>query len=459
MGTGPKAPTSSRRPAVAAGTDVALGDVLDGKYRVDRVLGAGGMGVVVAAQHQLLDQNVAIKLLLEGALQSPESIARFEQEARAAVRIKSQHVARVIDVGHLDTGAPYIVMEHLDGEDLAVRLQERGALAIDEAVELVLQTCDALAEAHALGIVHRDLKPGNLFCTRGADRLPSIKVLDFGISKILWDSGAVQRDRAITRTQTLVGTPHYMSPEQMQSSKHVDARTDLWSLGVILFELLAGRPPFDGDELPSLILKVATAGVPSLRALRPEVPARLEGVVLKCLEKDPARRYANVGELSVALGPFAPARARSLVERIVRIVDANGQAATAVATAPPPPREPTIAPWDAAAGGSTRSRRPVRAWTAAAALALLFVVGGAAVSRRSSSTPASGPPVGPTEPSSAPAAVVSASAAPALPSVADSSVPPPAASVLPVSKPRRAAPPRTPAAASAPTPRVSYDHM
>ena len=241
------------------GSDVAAGvregDVLAGKYRVERVLGVGGMGVVVVAHHLQLDEKVALKFLLAEALGDSEAVIRFVREARAAVKIKSEHVARLIDVGQLENGSPYMVMEYLKGGDLAAWLQERGTMPLEQAVEFVLQACEAIAEAHALGIVHRDLKPANLFCIRRADSRLSIKVLDFGISKIVRKTGDLHPDVSMTRTNAVLGSPAYMSPEQMQASKHVDARTDIWSLGVILFELLSGRIPFEGEAVTELAIK------------------------------------------------------------------------------------------------------------------------------------------------------------------------------------------------------------
>lgn len=185
-------------------TPVNEGEILAGKYRVERVLGVGGMGVVVAALHIALDERVAIKFLLPEALTNAEAVARFAREARAAVKIKSQHVARVIDVGTLETGAPYMVMEFLKGQDLSNHLRQHGALPIADAVDFVLQACEALAEAHALGIVHRDLKPSNLYLTHQRDGTPVVKVLDFGISKVSGDARE-KSDGALTRTSALMG--------------------------------------------------------------------------------------------------------------------------------------------------------------------------------------------------------------------------------------------------------------
>jgi serine/threonine-protein kinase len=311
---------------------VREGDILAGKYRVDRVLGVGGMGVVVAAHHVELDDRVAIKFLLPEALHNGEAVARFAREAQAAVKIKSEHVARVTDVGRLDNGAPYIVMEYLEGLDLSAWLQQRGALAIDQAVEFLLQACEAIAEAHALGIVHRDLKPANLFVIRRADGGLSVKVLDFGIAKRIGAQGA-----NITSTAAVMGSPLYMSPEQLNSSKDADARTDVWALGVILYELLAGEPPFIAETVPGVMLKITASEPAPLRARRPEVPVALERVILRCLEKDRSKRLPTIGDLAHALVDFGTPRSRLSVERIAGIMAASGIPLSAAdATAAPP---------------------------------------------------------------------------------------------------------------------------
>jgi tRNA A-37 threonylcarbamoyl transferase component Bud32 len=320
---------------------VRPGDILAGKYRVERVLGMGGMGVVVAAHHLQLDEKVALKFLLPEALGNPLAVARFAREARAAVKIKSEHVARVIDVGTLPNGAPYIVMEYLEGGDLSAWLAQRGPLPIELAVEFVLQACVALADAHALGIVHRDLKPANLFCVRRSDGQLSIKVLDFGISKLV--ESVAGPGMSMTKTAALMGSPLYMSPEQMRSSKDVDAQTDIWALGVILFELMTGRPAFVADSATALAIQVATEPPPSMQSFRHDVPMGLEGVILRCLEKDPRRRHRNVAELAFALLPFGPRRARALVERISGIVQAAGLSVGALAMPPSPLAEGTVA--------------------------------------------------------------------------------------------------------------------
>src|ERR1035438_8352695 len=306
-------------PSVAG---VQEGEILDGEYRVERVLGIGGMGVVVAAHHLQLDERVALKFLLPQSLGDADAVARFIREARAAVKIKSEHVARVTDVGVLPNGAPYMVMEYLEGGDLAAWIQQRGALPSEQAVDFVLQACVALAEAHALGIVHRDLKPANLFCVQRSDGQLSIKVLDFGISKVAALAGSGP-SMAMTKTASLMGTPFYMSPEQLRSSKDVDAQTDIWALGVILFELISGRPPFQGDSITELAIKINNEAPPAMRTLRPDVPNELQLAVLKCLEKDRRHRFRTVADLAQALLPFAPKRAHGTVERISGILQGS----------------------------------------------------------------------------------------------------------------------------------------
>ncbi len=323
-GTRPGAPRT-----MESGVGIQAGDVIAGKYVVERVLGIGGMGVVVAARHQGLDERVAVKFLQPMLAGHAHAVARFTREARAAVKIKSEHVAKVYDVGELETGTPYIIMEYLEGSDLAHWLSERGVLPIEQAVEFVLEACEAIAEAHALGIVHRDLKPGNLFVVHSIHGSYSIKVLDFGISK-LTNSMRLGDGGPVTRTAEFIGSPRYMSPEQMRSSKDVDARTDVWSLGVILYELLAGTCPFAADNLPDLALRVVHADPARLRDQRREVPSGLEQVIRKCLEKTPQERYRSVRELAMALSPFASKRAQSSIQRISAIGEPiSGLAVTA----------------------------------------------------------------------------------------------------------------------------------
>ena len=386
---------------LAAG--VRPGDVLAGKYRVERVLGAGGMGVVVAAHHLQLDERVALKFLLPEALKNAEAVGRFDREARAAVKIKSEHVARVIDVGRLENGAPYMVMEYLEGADLSAWLAQRGAMPVEQAVDFVLQACEAIAEAHALGIVHRDLKPANLFCIRRADGQLSIKVLDFGISKVT-TPGTLGHD--MTSTSAIVGSPLYMSPEQLQSSKDVDTRTDIWSLGVILFELLAGRVPFVAEAVTELVIKIATEPCPPVRSMRGDVPPGLEQIIAICLQKERDRRFANVGELAIALRDYASKRARGSVERIIgtlravgmtaAMLPASGEYRSAPQAALQPP-SPATAPNTVSTWGRTRSSvRPpsssaAAVWIVVGVVAVVGLgVGGAAFLKSRAGRPALG---------------------------------------------------------------------
>ena len=318
-------------PKLAAG--VCEGEILAGKYRIERVLGVGGMGAVVAARHLQLDTRVAIKFLLPGMLGDENAVSRFAREARAAVKITSEHVARVFDVGTLDNGAPYMVMEFLEGGDLAAWLQQGGPLPIEQAVDFVLQACVAVADAHSLGIVHRDLKPANLFCVRRSDGQFLIKVLDFGISKLI-DGAASSARMSMTSTTAVMGSPLYMSPEQMQSPKGVDASTDIWALGIVLFELLTGKVPFTGTTFGEIAVKVATQLPPPMRAERPDVPPDLEAAIRKCLRPNRDDRYRNVAELAVAIIPFGPARARTSVDRISGILHASSPPDAAFDAAP-----------------------------------------------------------------------------------------------------------------------------
>ena len=322
------------------------GTVLAGKYKVERIIGQGGMGVVVEARHITLDERVALKFLLPEYASHPEASGRFLREARAAVKIKSEHVARVSDVGTLDTGAPYMVMEFLEGDDLSRLLEKQGVLQIPDAIDYVVQGCEALAEAHGHGIVHRDLKPANLFLTKRSNGTPLVKVLDFGISKM---SGAGVDN--LTKTTTAMGSALYMSPEQMQATRGVDHRTDIYALGVTLYELLAGKQPFYADTLPQLCAAVFT-GVPTpIRESRPDVPPELAAVMEKAYARDRAHRYQSVAELVVALAPFAPPRSRPTIEGVAHMggISANAIAPSGVHAAPMP-SAPNL---NAAALGST----------------------------------------------------------------------------------------------------------
>jgi serine/threonine-protein kinase len=301
----------------------AVGEVIAAKYQVERVLGVGGMGVVVAARHLQLGQRVAIKFMRSAIAQDGNAAARFLREARAAVALTSQHAAKVIDVGTLDSGAPYMVMEYLAGVDLGEVLHRDGPLPVVEAVGAVLQACEAIAEAHALGIVHRDLKPTNLFVTAHTDGTPLVKVLDFGISKTLGFNSS-EGDQGLTASGSVMGSPRYMSPEQARNAKAVDRRSDIWALGVILYELLTGVEPFAGETLGETLAKILSDSPPPVNEIRPDVPEALAAVIAQCLLRKLGDRVQTVADLADKLAPFASPSALLSVERIQRI--ARGRA-------------------------------------------------------------------------------------------------------------------------------------
>ena len=282
---------------------VAQGEIVAGKYRVERVLGVGGMGVVVSARHTTLDQVVAIKFLVANELESHEvSIGRFLAEARAAARIESDYVCRVFDVGTLPTGVPFMVMEHLEGRDLDEEIAQRGQLELVEAVDFVLQAADALAAAHVLGIVHRDIKPANLFLALRPDGTRRVKVLDFGISKV----GGHDSPR-LTQGASSLGTPAYMSPEQVRAASDVDARTDIWGLGAILYELITGQMAFVGKDVQAILEHVLKDAPCPMQSLRRDVPSELEAIVMRCLERDRDRRWGSAATFAGALSSYGSA--------------------------------------------------------------------------------------------------------------------------------------------------------
>jgi serine/threonine-protein kinase len=292
------------------------GEVLGGKYRVERIMAEGGMGLVVAAHHLQLDQRVAIKLMLPAALHSKEAVARFQREARAAARLRSEHVARVLDVGTLEGGLPYMVMEYLEGLTLAQMLSFERCIPVPRAVEYVLQACEALAEAHALGIVHRDLKPSNMFVTQRPDGSPLVKLLDFGISKV-----PEADNKRWTDQHHVMGSMFYMSPEQIMNPQDVDARADIWSLGVILFELVTGGPPFIGATGPETCVKILYVPSPSLRASAPTLPAEFAAAVDRCLAKNREERFANLAELAAVLVAHADPASPAAPDRFADILN------------------------------------------------------------------------------------------------------------------------------------------
>ena len=455
------------------------GDLFLEKYRIEKRIGQGGMGAVYAAVNEALAKRVAIKVLLPEVAKSKEAANRFINEARASDRITGEHVARVFDVGQTREGLSYMVLEFLDGEDVSQMLETRGApTPIAEAVDIVLEALEAIAEAHAMGIVHRDLKPGNLFLARKANGARTVKVLDFGISKATNPFALGNSDHALTSTRSMLGSPLYMSPEQLRSSKNVDRRSDIWALGVILYEMLGGVVPFNGDTLGELFVAILEQPVVPVGHRRPEVPPALADVVHRCLERDPARRVQDAAELAQLLAPFA-SRSLGSVERVRSfslgadgaapplgalsgsVTDASGSVAVArsaaisgsgVLPSPPSPGQ-TNASWagSGAIGApppGEKPRVPMRIAAVAGLVVLLLVVAGGGVAYMKSqastspSTSATAEPVPPAPEVSAPAPSASATA-PASTSVAGAE---PSATAAPEN------PPTAPEASSAAKP-------
>ena len=296
------------------------GALVAGKYRVGRPLGAGGMGLVLAAVHEALGTHVALKVIHRESLRDPSLPARFVQEGRAAATLKSEHVVRVHDLGTLEDGTPYLAMEHLEGVDLGALLEEKPRLAFDEAVEIVRQTCDALSEAHAAGIVHRDLKPQNLFLVQRPGKTVHVKVLDFGIAKFL--SQEHLQLHIATHSTAIMGSPIYMAPEQMRAAKAADGRSDLWSLGVIFYQLLVGKVPFEAESLPELCAMVLTEKAPAIDPEALGIPEGIRDVVAKLLQTDPAARYQTADDILEALSPYVTTKP-IVVAEIGKLVSAR----------------------------------------------------------------------------------------------------------------------------------------
>jgi len=354
-------------------SDLIEGDVLAGKYRIEAVLGEGGMGIVLRALHMDLGCQVAIKVMRPELAQNEEAVNRLLVEAQAAASIRSEHVARVLDVGRLESGAPFLVLEYLEGRDLSQILSEVGHLDSHVAVDFVLQACKALSEAHGAGVVHRDLKPENLFLSHRADGTPVVKVLDFGISKRLTRQG---REATRTNPSELLGSPLYMAPEQMRGSVDIDARADVWSLGVVLYELCTGQSPFFGESIPSICARVIGIEPASPRSLMPTLASGLEDIILRCLRKAPEQRPANIAELATALAAYGSKDADAYAASALRV-----RATPAIST-PSSERTPTALSATLPAPGqglyARRSHRlEPRVKLVGAALALVTLLGGA----------------------------------------------------------------------------------
>jgi serine/threonine protein kinase len=419
--TTPQAPETEN----GEGADLALGSIIANKYVVEGVLGSGGVGVVVVARHTALDQLVAIKYLKKEWRTSPTLVGRFIREGRLAAQIRSEHVVKVHDIGELEETGPFIVMEHLEGKDLSHAVQE-GGIPVALAVGYVLQACDALAEAHALGIVHRDIKPANLFLAEGRNQPDAVKLIDFGISKVM----QAHRDGTrlhLTGANERFGTPVYMSPEQLRCADDVDARADIWALGVVLYELITGELPFGSDDIPQLCTSILME-LPRRPSM--DLPPPLEAAIFKCLEKDPQNRFSNIAALAQELAPFAPSETTErLVSRITKAVTPTGLGVPLPQT-PSEPNQVSALRKRVPAGSKPGASRTtvtsagLKPWAlslrnlaVALAIGAVAVVGGGSLigirSARVEGPAASGTNAGVAGPSPAPAPIESAPPAPA----------------------------------------------
>jgi eukaryotic-like serine/threonine-protein kinase len=447
------------------------GSVFDGKFKIERELGHGGMGFVLAAMHLGLDERVALKLLLPELADDETTVMRFMREAKAASKIRGEHVGRVFDVGRDPDGIPYLVLEYLDGEDLGRTSKTIGRMPVTTAVDYVLQACQAIAQAHALGIVHRDIKPSNLFLTKRIDGSACVKVLDFGISKQL-EPGP--EEAVMTQTKEVFGSPMYMSPEQLRASREVDARADIWAIGVVLYELLAGATPFDGESVMAIGGAILHGAPASLKAKRPDVPARLEATILRCLQKKPDDRFQTIADLASALRPFASPSAQAIADAMKHIPPPRSSRPSFPDSIPPddPSSDPTLyvaggdetlGSWSSKTSGSGRFAGYILPVLAALVVATI-IAGGAVVVRMRKpieTTTAAPPPVlTTTEASPAPAAppppAPPKTSEPALSAAAEVSSP---RAAVAAAKPRPSAPPRasatTTTVTSAPPPPAS----
>jgi len=328
--------------------------VLLGKYRLTRTLGSGGMGVVYEAHHDLLGIDVAIKVLRPELAPEQHGAARLLNEARAAARIESEHIVRVLDVGVLENGIPFLVMDRLYGQDFEKLLKGHGPLSIRDAVDYLLEALVAVGAAHSAGIIHRDLKPSNLFLAEKKDGSNVVKVLDFGIAKRL-SNPAESWAGAITTTGSVMGSPAYMAPEQLRAAKQVDGRADIWATGVILYELLTGKSPFLRSNAFHVLTAVLEDNPPPPGTLRREIPPQLESAILRCLKRDPNARFPHALGLAEVLAPFGGRRAELALARLKELPPAPP-----IANARDEESEPTISS-DISSPGGTRDAKPVAA--------------------------------------------------------------------------------------------------
>jgi serine/threonine-protein kinase len=436
--------TEANRPSVPPGLPVNPGQIIEGKYRVDRLLGKGGMGIVLAAHDIGLDRPVAIKLLHKASPADREFSGRFRREARAMAKLTNEHFVRVLDIGELPTGEPFLVMEQLEGTDLAALVEKHGPLPVSEVADYVVQACEAIAEAHSIGIVHRDLKPSNMYLARRPDGTSCLKVLDFGIAKMP-AGGEAEGQQALTHTTAFLGSPAYMSPEQLLCARDVGSLADVWSLGAILHKLLTAQPPFVAPSIPQVCSLIIASQPTRARDLRADVPRELEDIILRCLRRHPEERFRDVAELARALSPFAPSEALASIDR------ASSTLRRGLGTRASHPDLMTTAPAVAAPANVTPARSSWRTTVAVLVVcvaagavgAFFFGTRGAHDSRGQASVGAASAP-------SAPQPVAIGSASPAV-------AEPPGVPAVPVtSLPSSAPPAASPSTSSRPQPAPSH---
>jgi len=360
-----------------------IGATVAGKYRIERILGQGGMGTVFQAQHLLLDRPVALKLLRPEAIEHPTASERLLREGRALARLRGTHIARVLDVEAPENGPCFLVLEYLEGEDLNTLLKRSGPLPVSQALSYLLQAAQALAEAHRQGIVHRDIKPSNLFLTALPDGTLGIKVIDFGISK------DTVSNATLTQSSSMIGSPYYMAPEQMRAGANVDARADIWSLGVLLYELLTGQLPHQGNSMLEICASILESEPRSPKALRPDLPEAVDAAVQKCLARDLEDRFATVNDFAAAIAPFSGTSTERLAWIVPSELEAERQRVREAIRKSPIPSDPGLT--QSAERPSQSVWRP-RKLILAASLVLFGVVGFVAGPRRPSTAVASAAP-------------------------------------------------------------------
>jgi eukaryotic-like serine/threonine-protein kinase len=338
-----------RHEAVRTDAIVREGDLLAGKYRVERIPGRNGLGIVVQVRHLELGQEVTLKFLVPDACAYPEFVQRFVREARNAVKIQGEHVARVTDVGRLESGAPYMVREYLRGPDLAEVVKVRGPLPVDEAVDYIIQACEGVAEGHALGVVHRNIRPTTLVVTRRSDGLPLVKVFDFAAAESLHIDPFTERAISLVGTSAIMASLPYLPPEQVRDPHDVDLRADVYSLGAVLYELLTGRPVYSAESAPALLAMVAADVAQPMRNFRPDLPGELEHIVLRCLAKNRALRYTTLADLVLALREFASSETTASIAHVVRLAKRTSRPSE---SRPPASSQPTATGSSSFAGSS-----------------------------------------------------------------------------------------------------------